>query len=85
MYKGKGEPLECKNSRGLSLLSVPEKVFRGMLIEEVLENAEGHVAGERFGFKKQRSCVDQIFAPRLVCEEMLRKTNLFFHGVYGSG
>ena len=33
LYKGKVDPLECRNSRGISLLSVPGKVYGRILIE----------------------------------------------------
>ena len=33
LYKGKGDPLEYKNHRGLSLLSVPGNVYDRILIE----------------------------------------------------
>ena len=39
--QGKGNLLECKNNRGVSLLSVPGKVYDRILIEGVIENSEG--------------------------------------------
>ena len=47
LYKGKGDPLECRNSRGISLLSVPGKVYGKILIGRVIENSEGQVGEER--------------------------------------
>ena len=34
-YKGKGEGSECKNYRGISLLSVVLKIFAGIILEFV--------------------------------------------------
>ena len=34
LYKGKGYPLEFKNNRGISLLSVPWKVYGRILIDK---------------------------------------------------
>ena len=34
LYKGKGDPLECKNNRGISLLSVPGKVYGRIFMSE---------------------------------------------------
>ena len=33
LYKGKGERNECKNCRGVSLLSVAGKIYAGILID----------------------------------------------------
>ena len=35
MYKGKGERSECKNYKGISLLSVVGKIYAGILVEFV--------------------------------------------------
>ena len=35
LYKGKGERSECKNSRGISLLSVVRKIYAGILVDRV--------------------------------------------------
>ena len=35
LYKGKGEGTECKNFRGISLLSVDEKIYVGILLDRV--------------------------------------------------
>ena len=34
LYKGKGEGTECKNYRGISLLSVVGKVYEGILVDK---------------------------------------------------
>ena len=73
LYKGKGDRLECKNNRGISLLSIPGKVYGRILIERVIENSEGQVGEEQSGFRKGRSCADQIFVLRQVCEKMKEK------------
>ena len=73
LYKGKGDPLECRNSRGISLLSVPAKVYGKILIRRVIENSEGQVGEEQSGFRKGRGCTDQVFVLRQVCEKMKEK------------
>ena len=35
LYKGKGERTECKNYRGISLLSMVGKIYVGILVERV--------------------------------------------------
>ena len=33
LYNGKGESSECKNYRGISLLSVVQKIYAGILVD----------------------------------------------------
>ncbi len=40
IYKGKGSKEECKNYRGISLLSIPGKVYGRVLIERVRKITE---------------------------------------------
>ena len=35
LYKGKGERSECKNYRGINLLSVAGKIYGGILVDRV--------------------------------------------------
>ena len=35
LYKGNGERTECKNHRGISLLSVIGKIYAGILVDRV--------------------------------------------------
>ena len=68
-YKDKGDRLECKNYRAISLLSIPGKVYGTVLIERVSELTEGLIGEEQCGFRLERECVDQVF----VIEEMSEK------------
>ena len=58
VFKGKGDRSECKNYRGISLLSVPGKVYGRILIEKVCSLTEGLIGEEQFGFRSGRGCVD---------------------------
>ncbi len=58
LYKGKGSRSECGSYRGISLLSVPEKVYERILTERLMEVTEGKVSKEQGGFRKGRGCVD---------------------------
>ena len=49
LYKGKGERTECKNYRGISLLSVVGKIYEGILIDRVRRVAEGLIDDEQGG------------------------------------
>ncbi len=71
MYKGKGSRRECSSYRGISLLTVPGKVYGRILTERLMEVTEGKVSEDQGGFKKGRGCVDQIFAMKRLVEGYL--------------
>ncbi len=73
LYKGKGSRNECGSYRGISLLSVPGKVYGRIFTERLMEVTEGKVGKEQGGFKKGRGCVDQIFTIKRLVEEYLGK------------
>ena len=50
LYKGKGDKCECRNSRGISLLSVV-KLYGRMLIERVRAGTECAIGEEQCGFR----------------------------------
>ena len=66
--------------RGISLVSCIAKVFTGMLAHRVSEFAESeHVfAEEQGGFRKGRSCTDQIFILNSVIKQTLSKDKELF-------
>lgn len=78
IYKGKGEKKECKNFRGISLLSIPGKVYGRILIERVVQRTERLMGEEQCGFRKGRGCVDQIFALRNIMEKSLEVNKELF-------
>ena len=41
LYKGKGERTECTNYRGITLLSVVEKIYAGILVGRVRRETGG--------------------------------------------
>jgi len=73
VYKGKGDKSECGSYRGISLLSIPSKVYGKILIRRVQEITNGKVSEEQGGFRTGKGCVDQIFNMRMVIEKMLAK------------
>ena len=80
LYKGKGEKGECKNYRGISLLSVVGKVYASILAERVRKITESLMDDEQGGFRKGRGCVDQIFALKQVCEKVREKGGKVYLG-----
>ena len=61
LYKIKGERFECKNYRGISLLSVVEKINVRILMDSVCRATEGLIDNEQLSFRSGMGCVDQIF------------------------
>ena len=69
LSKGKGDICECSNSRGISLLSVVDKLLGRVLIKRVKTGTECAIGKEQCGFRLGRGCMDQVFAVRRVCEK----------------
>ena len=73
IYKGKGDRKECGSYRGISLLSIPGKVYGRILIERVMEMTESKISQEQGGFRKGRRCIDQICTVKSVAEKYVSK------------
>ncbi len=52
MYKGKGKREECNSYRGISLLSVPGKIYGMILNERMMKITDKSVGDEQGGFRK---------------------------------
>ena len=73
LYKGKGDKSECKNYRGISLLSIPGKVYGRIIIDRVRFLTEGLIGEEQCGFRRGRGCVDQVFVMKQMSEKFICK------------
>ena len=62
----------------VSLLSVLGDVYGRILIDRVIEHSEGQMGEEQSGFRKGRSCADQILVLRQVSEKMMEKRRWLF-------
>ena len=69
IFKGKGSSLDCSNYRGISLLSVPGKLFMRVLLNRVKPVIATKLREEQAGFRAGRSTVDQIFSIRRIIEK----------------
>ena len=47
LYKGKGDKGNCRNYRGISLLSVVGKIYAGILVERARRVTEGLIGEEQ--------------------------------------
>ena len=78
----KGNLKECKNYRGIALLSVVVKVLNRILLTRLLKAVDEKLREQQAGFRKDRSCTDQIAALRIIIEQSLEcNTSLFLNFV----
>ncbi len=82
LYKGKGNRKECNNYRGISLLSVPGKIYGRILNERMMKITDKIVGDKQGGFWKGRGCVDQIFAMKILVEKYLEKDRKLFAALW---
>lgn len=68
-WKHKGDRLACENHRGISLLSIPGKVFARVLLTRALAAIRSHRRPQQAGFMPNRSTSDHISAVRLLIEK----------------
>ena len=68
LWKGKGDRQDCNNYRGLTLLSVPGKIFARRIIDRVRHHLLEHQHPEQSGFTPKRSTNDCILALRVLTE-----------------
>ena len=66
----KGDLSDCNNWRGITLLSVPGKVFASIVLNRLRDGVEAHLRTEKAGFRSGRSCNKQIFTLRQIIEEV---------------
>ena len=69
----KGSKVKCENYRGISLLSIPSKAYARILDERIRGVTESKVLEAQGGFRKGRSCTDQLFTIRQLSEKMIEK------------
>ena len=76
----KGDLGQCKNWRGIMLLSIPSKVMTRIILERLKEAIDKKLRPQQAGFRKDRSCTDQIAALRIIIEQTLEwNTTLYLN------
>ena len=71
LYK-KSDKSECRNYRGISLVSVGSKLLSNMILFRLRDAVDNVLREEQqCGFRKGRGCVDQIFTLILIIEKCL--------------
>lgn len=71
LYKGKGDVLECKNYRGIKLLSHTMKLWERVVDSRL--RGQTKVSGAQFGFVPGRSTMEPIFMLRQLMEKYRRR------------
>ena len=67
----KGDLGLCKNWHGIMLLSVPSKILTRIILERLKDAVEERLRPEQAGFRKDKSCMDQIATLRIIIEQSL--------------
>ena len=67
----KGDLSSCSNYRGITLLSIPGKVFNRVLLNRIKDAIDPQLREQQAGFRKNRSCTDQIATLRIILEQSL--------------
>ncbi|XP_078682172.1 uncharacterized protein LOC144916725 [Branchiostoma floridae x Branchiostoma belcheri] len=67
----KGDLSDCNNWRGITLLSIPGKVFCAVLLRRLKKAVDSKLREEQAGFRSNRSCTEQIFTLRNIIDQCL--------------
>ena len=62
----KGDLSQCGNWRGIMLLSIPSKVLTRVILNRIKVAVDEVLRDEQAGFRKDRSCIDQIATLRII-------------------
>ena len=65
----KGDLQNCENWRGITLLSMPSKIFCRVLLNRIEEAIDVNLRQEQAGFRRGKGCMDQIFSLRNIIEQ----------------
>ena len=67
----KGDLSDCNNWRGVTLLSVPSKIFLRVLLNRIDKSIDAKLREEQAGFRPNRGCIDHIFTIRNILEQCI--------------
>ncbi|KAK2179617.1 hypothetical protein NP493_480g03044 [Ridgeia piscesae] len=67
----KGDMQDCNNYRGIMLLSVPGKVLNRVILDRLKTVVDAKLRDHQAGFRKDRSCTDQIATLRIIVEQSM--------------
>ena len=73
IYKSKGERNDCNNYRGISLLSIVDKVFARVILIRLQKQTERSYPESQCGFRAERSIIDMVFSLRQLQEKCIEQ------------
>ena len=71
----KGDLTDCNNYRGITLTSVVMKIYSMLILNRLERKIDEKLRDEQAGFRKGRSCTDQIFILRHVLQQCVEYRN----------
>ena len=74
----KGDLQECKNCRGIILLSVPGKILNRIILDRLKIVVDVRLRDHQAGFRKDRSSTDQIIMLRIIIEQSIEWESSFY-------
>ncbi|VDP59331.1 unnamed protein product [Schistosoma curassoni] len=69
---------QCENYKGITLLSIPGKVFNRVLLNRMKGAADAQLRDQQAGFRKDRLCTDQIATLWIIVEQSVEWNSSLF-------
>ena len=69
LYKGKGDSSKCNKYRGITLICHAAKLYERILEKRARHKIEPKLGEEQYGYRRNRSTLDLIFALRTIIEK----------------
>ena len=69
---------ECKNWRGIMLLSVPSKILCRIILDRMQETVDKKLRKEQAVFRKNKSCTNHIATFRIIVEQCIEWQSSFY-------
>ena len=67
----KGDTTHCQNWRGVTLLVSASKILSRIILDRIKSTLDSLLRDEQAGFRRERSCTDQIATLRIIIEQSL--------------
>ena len=82
LYKSKGEKPDCSNCRGITLLSIADKIFARVLLNRLIPTmAQENTPESQCGSRSNRGTGDMIFVLRQIPEKC-REENMGLYAAF---
>ena len=78
LYK-KSDKRDCGNYRGISLLSIPSKVFTKVVQQRLKRYVESCLTEEQAGFRPEKSTKDQLFVIRQISKKYFDRNRTLYN------